>query len=60
MSKMILSIGLQFTAQISTIEVEKLSKLAQIAILDLQNNAIQTVPPELGNLTQLRTVQLEV
>lgn len=45
--------------QISTIEVEKLSKLSQIAILDLQNNAIQTVPPELGNLTQLRTVKLE-
>merc|ERR1712202_23308 len=45
--------------RISCIEVEKLSTLTQLAILDLQNNAIQTVPPELGNLTQLRTVQLE-
>jgi len=45
--------------QISNIEVAKLSKLSKLAILDLQNNAIQTVPPELGNLTQIRTLQLE-
>lgn len=45
--------------KISCIEVEKLSRLTQLAILDLQNNAIQSVPPELGNLTQIRTLQLE-
>jgi len=39
--------------------VAKLSNLSKLAILDLQNNAIQTVPPELGNLTQIRTLQLE-
>ena len=41
-------------------EVDKLSKLPQLAILDVQNNGIQTVPPELGNLTNIRTLQLEV
>merc|ERR1719369_1128660 len=45
--------------RITCIEVEKLSKLTKLAILDLQNNAIQTVPPELGNLSQIRTLQLE-
>ena len=46
--------------QVSTVEVDKLSKLPQLAILDVQNNGIQTVPPELGNLTNIRTLQLEV
>ena len=41
-------------------EVDKLSKLKQLAILDVQNNGIQSVPPELGNLTNIRTLQLEV
>ena len=41
-------------------EVDKLSKLPQLAILDVQNNGIQSVPPELGNLTNIRTLQLEV
>ena len=47
-------------SQVSTVEVDKLSKLPQLAILDVQNNGIQTVPPELGNLTNIRTLQLEV
>ena len=45
--------------QVATIEVEQLARLPKLAILDLQNNAIQTVPPQLGNVTQLRQVQLE-
>jgi len=45
--------------QISSIDASKLAQLPSIAILDLQNNAIQTVPPELGNVTQIRTLQLE-
>ena len=45
--------------QVATIEVEQLALLPKLAILDLQNNAIQTVPPQLGNVTQLRQVQLE-
>ena len=39
--------------RITCFEVEKLSNLY------LQNNAIQTVSPELGNLSQIRTLQLE-
>lgn len=45
--------------RVVNIEVEKLSQLPMLAVLDLQNNAIQTVPPQLGNVTQLRQVQLE-
>ena len=45
--------------QVATIETEQLALLPKLAILDLQNNAIQTVPPQLGNVTQLRQVQLE-
>lgn len=45
--------------KVSALEVDKLSKLTQLAILDVQNNGIQSVPPELGNLTQIRTLQLE-
>ncbi len=36
-----------------------LSKLKMLAVLDLQNNSIETVPPELGQLTQLKNLQLE-
>ncbi len=41
------------------IDVEGLSKLEMLAVLDLQNNSIDHVPPELGNLKQLRSLQLE-
>jgi len=45
--------------KVETIEVEQLARLPALAILDVQNNAIQTVPPQLGNVRQLRQVQLE-
>ena len=45
--------------QISVIDVEVLRRLKMLAVLDLSNNNIQHVPPELGTLTQLRALQLE-
>ena len=45
--------------QIKDIDVEGLRKLTALAVLDLSNNDIQQVPPELGTLTQLRALQLE-
>jgi Leucine-rich repeat (LRR) protein len=45
--------------QIQIIDVEGLSRLKRLAILDLSNNDINHVPPELGKLTQLKTLQLE-
>ena len=35
--------------QVANLEVSKLSQLSMLAVLDLQNNAIASVPPELGN-----------
>ena len=43
--------------RVATIEVDRLAELPSLAILDLQNNALETVPPQLGNLTQLRQVR---
>ena len=40
--------------QIGIIDVPSLKKLPKIASLDLQNNDIMQVPPELGNLETLR------
>lgn len=45
--------------QVSEIVVDDLSKLSRLAILDLQNNNVSHVPPELGLMTQLRALQLE-
>ena len=45
--------------QIQEIDVEGLRKLKLLAVLDLSNNDIQQVPPELGTLTQIRSLQLE-
>jgi Leucine-rich repeat (LRR) protein len=45
--------------QIGTIDVDGLSRLTALAVLDLQNNSIDRVPPELGLMTQLRSLQLE-
>ncbi|XP_024938101.1 leucine-rich repeat-containing protein 40 isoform X3 [Cephus cinctus] len=44
--------------QLSLIDVSSLSKLRRLATLDLSNNNIVFVPPELGNLKNLRTLLL--
>ncbi len=45
--------------QVRSIDVSGLSALTRLAVLDLQNNSVEVVPPELGNLRQIRTLQLE-
>jgi len=40
--------------QIGDIDAESLCQMPMIATLALQNNNIPTVPPQLGNCTQLR------
>uniref|UniRef100_A0A2A4K533 Disease resistance R13L4/SHOC-2-like LRR domain-containing protein n=1 Tax=Heliothis virescens TaxID=7102 RepID=A0A2A4K533_HELVI len=37
---------------------DALAKLKKLAVLDLTNNSILTVPPELGNFTHLRSLEL--
>ncbi|CAG4972000.1 unnamed protein product [Parnassius apollo] len=46
--------------QITEINVssDALAKLKKLAVLDLTNNSIITVPPELGNFTHLRALEL--
>ena len=43
----------------SQIDVEGLKQLSKLSILDLGNNNIGTVPPELGLLTNLRSLTLD-
>lgn len=45
--------------KIEQLDVAELQKLKRIAVLDLRNNNILQVPPELGNMQQLRNLQLE-
>ena len=45
--------------QIKEIRVDDLRKLSMLAVLDLSNNDIDHIPPELGRLTHIRTLQLE-
>lgn len=45
--------------QIQLIEVDSLLPMSSLSTLDLQNNNIGQVPPQLGNVTQLRSLQLE-
>lgn len=40
--------------KLEEINVEELAKLTRLATLNLSNNNIGFVPPQLGNLTQLR------
>lgn len=40
--------------KITSINVAGLSKLKHLAVLDLSNNNISQVPPQLGNMKQLR------
>ncbi|XP_063534697.1 leucine-rich repeat-containing protein 40-like [Cydia strobilella] len=46
--------------KISEINVssDALAKLPRLAVLDLANNSIASVPPELGNFTHLRSLEL--
>ncbi|RXG51934.1 Leucine-rich repeat-containing protein 40 [Armadillidium vulgare] len=45
--------------KITKIEAEKMLTLERLATLDLRNNDIDYVPPLLGKMTQLRSIQLE-
>lgn len=45
--------------QIQIIDVDSLLSMKALSTLDLQNNNIAQVPPQLGNVTQLRSLQLE-
>lgn len=44
--------------KLTYIDVKGLTKLQNIQTLNLSNNNIRYVPPELGNLTQLRYVEI--
>ncbi|XP_043489519.1 leucine-rich repeat-containing protein 40-like [Polistes fuscatus] len=43
---------------VTNIDVPSLKKLKKLAILNLANNNIDNVPPELGNLTNIRSLML--
>ncbi|KAL3268782.1 hypothetical protein HHI36_007880 [Cryptolaemus montrouzieri] len=45
--------------KISTIDIEGLKKLTNLAVLTLSNNSINHVPPELGLLRQLRSLEIQ-
>ncbi|XP_003225888.3 leucine-rich repeat-containing protein 40 [Anolis carolinensis] len=45
--------------QVGSLDPLQIKKLDQLSTLDLQNNDILHVPPELGNCTSLRTLLLE-
>lgn len=45
--------------KITSINVEGLNNLKKLAVFDLSDNSIGHVPPELGNMTQLRCLHLE-
>ncbi|XP_069674996.1 leucine-rich repeat-containing protein 40-like isoform X2 [Periplaneta americana] len=44
--------------QLTKIDISGLSQLKRLATLDLADNNINHVPPELGNMTQLRCLEL--
>ncbi|XP_074036233.1 leucine rich repeat containing flyers-cup [Leptinotarsa decemlineata] len=44
---------------VEEISIEGLKLLKRLATLDLSNNNIHVVPPELGNMTQLRCLELK-
>ena len=45
--------------QIKEIDIDGLRELTKLAIIDLGNNNIASVPPELGNLRNIRSLTLD-
>merc|ERR1712008_118622 len=45
--------------QIKEIDIDGLRELTKLAIIDLGNNNIASVPPELGNLKNIRSLTLD-
>lgn len=43
---------------INSLEISNLVQLTSLATLDLQNNDLTQIPPELGNMTQLKSLSL--
>jgi len=54
-----LEIIIAISNKVDAVNLEGLNKLPMLAVLDLSNNNIAQVPPELGLLTQLKTLNLE-
>lgn len=54
-----LEVLLASSNQITSIDVTGLLKLPQLGSLDLSNNNISNVPPELGNVTSLKSLNIE-
>ena len=46
--------------QINTIDTDGLIGTPQLGTLDLQNNDLMYIPPQLGNCTQLRYIHHEL
>ncbi len=46
-------------SQINSIDVTLLSQIPGLACLDLQNNSIGQVPPQLGTVTTLKSVHVD-
>ena len=46
------------STQIAAIDVDGLLQLPRVACLDLQNNDIGHIPPQLGNVTTLKLVHI--
>lgn len=44
---------------LTVIDVENLAKIEMLATVDFRNNSIAHVPPELGNLKQIKNIQLD-
>ena len=52
------SLSLSLSLQITSIDVKGLMQLSMIQTLDLQNNSVSQVPPQLGTITTLKSVPL--
>jgi Leucine-rich repeat (LRR) protein len=45
--------------KIATLNTDKLSDLKRLSVLDLRNNNLPQLPPELGKMTHLRSLLVE-